>query len=55
MLWLLGSECGLCISHLLSKVPYDDMPSEKVTLPKRQKPGDYVEPDFPFKFIPESF
>jgi len=43
------------ISHLLSKVPYHDIPSEKVTLPKRQKPVGYVEPDFPFKFISESF
>jgi hypothetical protein len=26
-----------------------------VKLPKRQKPGDYVEPDYPFKVIPELY
>lgn len=41
------------ISHLLSKIPYEDVPREKVKLPKRQKAGDYQEPDYPFKFIPE--
>jgi len=43
------------ISHLLSKLPYEDVPREKVKLPKRQKAGDYQEPDYPFKFIPEVF
>ena len=28
-------------------------PREKVKLPKRQKAGDYREPNYPFKFIPE--
>ena len=41
------------ISHLLSKIPYEDAPRETVELPKRQKAGDYREPDYPFKFIPE--
>ncbi|CAD6520222.1 Polyphosphate:ADP phosphotransferase 3 [Paraburkholderia kirstenboschensis] len=41
------------ISHLLSKIPYEEVAREKVTLPKRQKPGDYKEPDYPFRFIPE--
>jgi polyphosphate kinase 2 len=43
------------ISHLLGKIPYQESPREKVTLPKRQKAGDYREPDYPFKFIPETF
>jgi polyphosphate kinase 2 len=43
------------ISHLLSKVEYDDAPREKVHLPKRQKRGDYQEPDYPFRLIPETF
>ncbi|MFO1429778.1 MAG: polyphosphate kinase 2 [Candidatus Competibacteraceae bacterium] len=43
------------ISHLLSKIPYEEVPREKVKLPKRQKAGDYREPDYPFKFIPEVF
>ena len=43
------------ISHLLSKIPYEEAPREKVKLPKRQKAGDYREPDYPFKLIPEVF
>jgi polyphosphate kinase 2 (PPK2 family) len=41
------------ISHLLSKVPYEEAPREKVQLPKRQKAGDYREPDYPYKYVPE--
>ncbi len=41
------------ISHLLSRIPYKEAPHKKVTLPKRQKPGDYREPDYPFKYVPE--
>jgi polyphosphate kinase len=43
------------ISHLLSQIPYEELPREKVELPKRQKPGDYREPDYPFKIIPEVY
>ena len=43
------------IRHLLSQIPYEDVPRDKVKLPKRQKPGDYQEPDYPFKFIPEAY
>ncbi|MCC6608968.1 MAG: polyphosphate kinase 2 [Burkholderiales bacterium] len=43
------------IGHLLSQIPYKSAPREKVTLPKRQKPGGYREPDYPFKFIKERF
>lgn len=43
------------ISHLLSTIPYKEAPREKVVLPKRQKPGDYKEPDYPYKFIPQAF
>ena len=42
------------IRHLLSQVPYEDVPREKIKLPKRQKAGDYQEPNYPFKFIPET-
>jgi polyphosphate kinase 2 len=41
------------INHLLSKIPYDEAPREKVKLPKRQKNPKYKSPDYPFKFIPE--
>jgi len=44
-----------CITHLLSQVPYRDAPREKIKLPKRQKPGNYQAPDYPFKFIEEKF
>ena len=43
------------ISHLLSMIPYKRAPREKVKLPKRQKPGGYREPDYPFKYIKERF
>jgi polyphosphate kinase 2 len=43
------------ISHLLSRIPYEELPGEKVELPKRQKPGDYREPDYPSKVIPEVY
>ncbi len=44
-----------CITHLLSLIPYTEVPHEKVTLPKRQPKGDYVESKHPFRHIPEKF
>jgi polyphosphate kinase len=41
------------IGHLLHHIPYETSPMEKVKLPKRQKPGDYREPDYPYKFVPD--
>ena len=43
------------ISHLLSQVPYKSAPREKVKLPKRQKPGSYRDPGYPFKFVKERY
>ncbi len=43
------------ISHLLSRIPYKEVPRERVKLPKRQKPGDYRELEYQFKFIPEIY
>jgi polyphosphate kinase 2 len=43
------------ISHLLRHIPYEELPREKIELPKRQKPGDYRDPNYPFKFIEERF
>jgi polyphosphate kinase 2 (PPK2 family) len=40
------------ISHLLKHVPYKELPRQKVTLPKRQKPNGYREPDYPYKRVP---
>jgi len=41
------------IHHLLRHIPYVAPPSEKVKLPKRQKPGGYREPEYPQKVIPD--
>jgi polyphosphate kinase 2 len=41
------------ISHLLGSIKYKDVPREKIKLPKRQKAGNYREPDHPYKFVPE--
>ena len=42
------------ISHLLSHIPYEHLPTEKVKLPKR-KIGLYKTADYPFKYIAEHF
>jgi polyphosphate kinase len=42
------------IRHLLSLIPYEELPRERIVLPKRQKPHGYKESDYPFKFIPET-
>jgi polyphosphate kinase len=44
-----------CIMHFLSLIPYEEVPHEKVKLPKRQKPGDYVEPDYPYHYVPAKY
>jgi len=43
------------LSHILSKIPYEELPREKVKLPKRQGIGDYKRPNYSFRFIPEVF
>ena len=42
------------IRHLLSNIPYEDIPRDKIKLPKRQKPDDYVEPDFATHWVSEA-
>src|SRR5512134_313079 len=42
------------ITHLLSRIPYEEVPRPKVKLPERQKAGDYQEPDYPYKLVPEA-
>jgi hypothetical protein len=44
-----------CIAHLLSLIPYEEVPYEKVKLPNRQKQGDYAEPDYPFRYVPAKY
>ena len=43
------------ITHLLKQIPYKTAPREKVKLPKRQKPGNYRDPKYPFKLVAERF
>jgi polyphosphate kinase 2 len=44
-----------CISHILSKVPYYEVPHEKVKLPDRQKPDGYEDPAYPYRYVPENY
>ena len=41
------------ISHLLSQIPYKELSRDKAKLPKRGKAHGYVEPDYPYKLVPE--
>ena len=41
------------IAHLLSLIPYEELPRDKPQLPKRQKSHGYSEPNYPYKYVPE--
>jgi polyphosphate kinase 2 len=44
------------ITHFLSRIPYKDVThDEKVELPKRQKRGDYEEPEYAYRYIDQVF
>jgi len=43
------------INDLLGKIPYETMPRKELSLPKRQKPQGYVEPDYPYKYVSEKY
>ncbi len=43
------------ITHLLGRIPYKKVPRPRIKLPKRQKPGGYKEPDYPYKMVPEKY
>ena len=43
------------ISHLLSQVPYKPPAHRDIVLPRRQRPGGYVQPDLPLRHIPTPF
>jgi polyphosphate kinase len=43
------------LTHILSKIPYEELPRSKIELPKRQHRGDYKDTDYPFRLIPEVF
>lgn len=42
------------IRHLLRHIPYEAPKREKIALPKRQKPGGYVPPEYAFKLVPDT-
>jgi len=42
------------IRHILRRIPYETPKREKIKLPKRQEPGAYRDPDYPFKLIPDT-
>ena len=44
-----------CISHFLSLIPYQEVPREKVKLPKRQKPKGYKPPAHPVRRVPTTY
>ena len=44
-----------CISHFLSLIPYEEVPREPIKFPKRQSKGNYKEPDYPCRYVPEKF
>jgi len=44
-----------CISHFLSLIPYEEVPREEIKFPKRQAKGDYQEPDYPYRYVPEKY
>ena len=41
------------IAHLLSLIPYEELPRDKPVLPKRQKPHGYAEANYPYKYVPD--
>jgi len=43
------------ISHLLKQIPYEELPRDKVKLPKRQKAKGYVEKELSVKMVPAKF
>ncbi len=43
------------ISHILEQIPYEAPPHKEIELPKRQKPGNYVEPRQEIRRVPERY
>ncbi len=43
------------IRHLLSQIPYETVPREKIVLPKRQKAGNYVPMTESIKYVEEYY
>jgi polyphosphate kinase 2 len=43
------------ITHMLNLIPYEEVKRDKIKLPKRQKRGDYREPSYQYKQVPQKF
>jgi polyphosphate kinase 2 len=41
-----------CIAHILSRIPYEEVPYDPPKLPPRQKPKGYVEPKLKHQVVP---
>jgi polyphosphate kinase 2 len=44
-----------CITHFLSLIPYEEVPREKIKFPRRQAKGNYKEPDYPYRIVPQIY
>jgi polyphosphate kinase 2 (PPK2 family) len=44
-----------CIAHLLSLIPYEEVKQPPIKLPKAPTKGDYVEPELPFRYVPNRY
>ena len=45
-----------CISHLLSMIPYQELPQEKIVLPSRKEDKGYIRPPISNQtFVPEVY
>jgi polyphosphate kinase 2 len=44
-----------CISHFLSLIPYEEVPRQPIKFPKPQAKGNYEEPDYPYRYVPEKY
>jgi polyphosphate kinase 2 len=44
-----------CITHLLNQIPYEEVQREPVKFPERQEKGDYQEPVYPYRVVPEIY
>jgi polyphosphate kinase 2 len=44
-----------CIAHLLSQIPYTEVPREPTTLPERLPRGAYQEPDYSHRYVPQTY
>lgn len=43
------------ISHMLSQIPYKELPHRKIKLPKRQGSEGYKEPEYARHWVPDAF